>query len=178
VPCCVRCVLLVLHKLPSPAAHSNLSKTRSGTPQNFASRKGGMKLYMTINMYLHRNADIWKQSICWINLSTMKQWVCVLRILIRKDTAFFWLWANTEFLVKFRLSPGNLWRRTGSEYCFTRTTRPGVATNLVIRAEGQLSSQAAATPQALLETCAGITYHGYCRRHKTNLHYRPVLGKS
>jgi hypothetical protein len=39
----------------SPAAHRNLSKTHGGTPQNFASPKGGTKLYMTINMYLHIN---------------------------------------------------------------------------------------------------------------------------
>jgi hypothetical protein len=40
----------------SPAAHPNLSKTHDGTPQNFASWKGGTKLYMAINMYLHINS--------------------------------------------------------------------------------------------------------------------------
>jgi hypothetical protein len=35
----------------SPAAHHYLSKTHDGTPQNFASRKVGTKLYMAINMY-------------------------------------------------------------------------------------------------------------------------------
>jgi hypothetical protein len=43
----------VLRKRFSPAAHPNLSDTHDGTPQSFASRKGGTKLYMTINMYLH-----------------------------------------------------------------------------------------------------------------------------
>jgi hypothetical protein len=45
----------VLRKLFSSAAHPNLSKTRDGTPQNFASRKEGTKLYMAIHMYLHIN---------------------------------------------------------------------------------------------------------------------------
>jgi hypothetical protein len=45
----------VFRKLFPPAAHSNLSKTRDGTPQNFASRKGSTKLYMAITMYLHIN---------------------------------------------------------------------------------------------------------------------------
>jgi hypothetical protein len=36
----------VFRKLPSPAAHPNLSKTHDGTPQNFASQKGG---YETIH---------------------------------------------------------------------------------------------------------------------------------
>jgi hypothetical protein len=45
----------VYRKLFSPVAHPNLSKTHDGTPQNFASRKGGTKLYMAINMYLHTN---------------------------------------------------------------------------------------------------------------------------
>jgi hypothetical protein len=39
----------------SPVAHHKLSKTHDGTPQNFASRKGGTKLYLAINMYLHIN---------------------------------------------------------------------------------------------------------------------------
>jgi hypothetical protein len=41
----------VFRNLSSPAAHPNLSKTHDGTPQNVASRKGGTKLYMAINMY-------------------------------------------------------------------------------------------------------------------------------
>jgi hypothetical protein len=34
-------------------AHHDLSKTHDGTPQNVASQKGVMKLYMAINMYLY-----------------------------------------------------------------------------------------------------------------------------
>jgi hypothetical protein len=45
----------VFRKLFSPAEHPNLSKTRDGTPQSFASRKGGTKLHMAINVYLHTN---------------------------------------------------------------------------------------------------------------------------
>jgi hypothetical protein len=37
------------------AAHPDLSKTHDGMLQNVASRKGGTKLYMTINTYLHIN---------------------------------------------------------------------------------------------------------------------------
>jgi hypothetical protein len=50
--------ILVYFRVPqlfSPAAHPDLSNTHDGTPQNVASRKGGTKLYMTINMYLHIN---------------------------------------------------------------------------------------------------------------------------
>jgi hypothetical protein len=36
-------------------AYPNLSKMHDGTPQNVASRKGGTKLYMVINIYLHIN---------------------------------------------------------------------------------------------------------------------------
>jgi hypothetical protein len=39
-----------------PVAHPNLSKTNDGTPQNFSSQKGGTKLYVAINMYLHINS--------------------------------------------------------------------------------------------------------------------------
>jgi hypothetical protein len=49
------------------------------TPQNVASRKGGTKLYMAINMYLHFNTCPIKMQVyekkhytCWIKLSTMK----------------------------------------------------------------------------------------------------------
>jgi hypothetical protein len=45
----------VFRKLSSPLAHPNLSRTHDGTPQNLTSRKGGSKLYMAINMYLHIN---------------------------------------------------------------------------------------------------------------------------
>jgi hypothetical protein len=45
----------VFHNLFSPAVHPKLSKTHDGTPQNIASWKGGAKLYMGINMYLHIN---------------------------------------------------------------------------------------------------------------------------
>jgi hypothetical protein len=38
----------------SPAAQ-HVSDTHDDTPQNFASRKGGTKLHMAINMYLHIN---------------------------------------------------------------------------------------------------------------------------
>jgi hypothetical protein len=38
-----------------PVAHPNLSSIHYSTPQNFASQKGGTKLYMAINMYLHIN---------------------------------------------------------------------------------------------------------------------------
>jgi hypothetical protein len=44
----------VFRHLFSPAAHPNLSRTHDGTPQNFASRKRGTKLYMAINMYLRK----------------------------------------------------------------------------------------------------------------------------
>jgi hypothetical protein len=47
--------IAVFRELFSPAAHPNLLKTHDGTPQYFASRKGGTKLFMTINMYLHIN---------------------------------------------------------------------------------------------------------------------------
>jgi hypothetical protein len=40
----------VFRKLSSPTVHPNLSNTHDGTPQNFASRKVGSKLYMAINM--------------------------------------------------------------------------------------------------------------------------------
>jgi hypothetical protein len=39
----------------SPAAHPNLSKAHDGTPQNFTSRKGGTKLHMAVNMFVHIN---------------------------------------------------------------------------------------------------------------------------
>jgi hypothetical protein len=45
----------VSRNLFPPTAHPDLSKTHDGTPQNVASRKGGTKLYMAINMYLHIN---------------------------------------------------------------------------------------------------------------------------
>jgi hypothetical protein len=45
----------VYRSLFSLAAHPNLSKIHDGTPQNFASRKGGTKLCMAINMCLHIN---------------------------------------------------------------------------------------------------------------------------
>lgn len=38
-------------KLFPHVAYPNLSKTHDGAPQNFASRKGGMKLFTAINMY-------------------------------------------------------------------------------------------------------------------------------
>jgi hypothetical protein len=55
----MKCLLFTagFRNLFSPAAHPNLSKTRDGTPHNVASRKGGTKLYMAINMYLHINTS-------------------------------------------------------------------------------------------------------------------------
>jgi hypothetical protein len=35
--------------------HTLICQTHDGTPHNVASRKGGTKLYMAINMYLHIN---------------------------------------------------------------------------------------------------------------------------
>jgi hypothetical protein len=49
-----------------PAAHPNLSKTHDGIPHNFTSGKGGTKLYMAINMYLHT-------SICPIRMQAYKK---------------------------------------------------------------------------------------------------------
>jgi hypothetical protein len=43
------------HRMNTYPIHPNLPKILDGTPQNFASRKGGTKLYMAINMYLHIN---------------------------------------------------------------------------------------------------------------------------
>jgi hypothetical protein len=45
----------VFRNLFSPAANPKLPKTHDGTPQNVASLKEGMKLYMAIDMYLHIN---------------------------------------------------------------------------------------------------------------------------
>jgi hypothetical protein len=47
--------MAVLQNRFSPVAHPNLSETHGGTPQNVASRKVDMKLYVAINMYLHIN---------------------------------------------------------------------------------------------------------------------------
>jgi hypothetical protein len=53
------------HSLFPPAAHPDMSKTHDGRLQNFASRKGGKKLYMTINtkrdkenIYMTINIDL------------------------------------------------------------------------------------------------------------------------
>jgi hypothetical protein len=73
-----------------------LSKTHDGTPQNFASQTGDMKLYifMAKNMYLHLNTLRMKAydnntNICEIKISVKKLCVCVcvclIRILITKD---------------------------------------------------------------------------------------------
>jgi hypothetical protein len=48
----------VFHKLFSIVAHPNLSKTHHCTPQNSSSCKGGTKLYMATNMYLHINKSL------------------------------------------------------------------------------------------------------------------------
>jgi hypothetical protein len=44
----------VLFKIYTPTAQPNLSTTQYRKPQNLAKQKGDMKLYMAMNMYLHK----------------------------------------------------------------------------------------------------------------------------